>query len=109
MKYLKESWKINLGTNQNYYKIDWFNLNLFHYNKTKIDNGYINCLKKEMNFTKYDSIYDIAMTCFCELGYVDINHEKFIKHIEFLYNRDLYHYELVDYVQKTFEVMGLIN
>ena len=99
MKYLKESWRTNLGTNQNYYKIDWFNLSLFHYNKTKIDNGYINCIKKEMNFTKYDSIYDIAMASFCELGYADINHEKFIKHIEFLYGRDLYHYELIDYVQ----------
>ena len=37
MKYLKQSWKTNLGTNQNYYKIDWFNLSLFHYNKSKID------------------------------------------------------------------------
>ena len=98
MRYLKQSWKTNLNADKNHYKIDWFNLSLRHYNKAKINDGLINCMQ-EQGFNKYSAIYDIAMDLFTELGYADINHEQIIKHIESLYGRDLYHYELVDYVQ----------
>ena len=36
MKNLKQSWKQNLGTNQNYYRVGWFDLSLSHYNKSNI-------------------------------------------------------------------------
>ena len=46
----------------------------------------------------YSHYADIAMETFCECG-VDINHEDIIKHIEYIFGRNLYHYELIDYVQ----------
>ena len=91
----KQSWK---QQTTNSYRCDWLVLNMNVYNKCKIDNSFISFMKDEMDFSKYNAIYDIAMDIFCECG-ADINHEDIIKHIEFLYERDLYHFELVDYVQ----------
>ncbi len=93
-----QSWKLSITENQNYYRIDWFNLSLSHYWKSNIKNGMIKAMKEEMGFSKYSAIYDIAMETFCECG-ADINHEELIKHVEHIFERDLYHYELVDYVQ----------
>ena len=98
MKYLKQSWKQNISKDQNYYRIDWFDLSLSHYNKSNIKKGMIKAMKEEMGFNKYYAIYDIAMEIFCECG-VDINHEDIIKHIEYIFGRDLYHYEVIEYVQ----------
>ena len=92
----KQSWK---QQTTNSYRCDWLVLNMNAYNKCKIDNSFISFMKNEMGFSKYNAIYDIAMDSFCELGYTDVNHEELIKHIEHIFGRDLYHYELVDYVQ----------
>ena len=94
----KQSWRKNVSADQHHYRVDWYNLSLSHYNKSKIKNGMIRAMKEEMGFSKYCAIYDIAMDIFCECG-ADINHEELIKHIEHIFGRDLYHYELVDYVQ----------
>ena len=56
MKYLKQSWKQNISKDQNYYRIDWFDLSLSHYNKSTIKSGMIKAMKKEMGFNKYCAI-----------------------------------------------------
>lgn len=96
---MKTSWKKNVSEGQNYYNINWFSLSLFHYNRCKIKKGLIKSMKEEMGFSECDTTYDIAMKIFTEVCTTDINHEEVIKHIERIYHRDLYHYELVDYVQ----------
>ena len=47
MKYLKQSWKQNISKDQNYYRIDWFDLSLSHYNKSNIKKGMIKAMKEE--------------------------------------------------------------
>tara|TARA_R100000781_G_scaffold114560_1_gene85680 strand:+ start:1236 stop:1541 length:306 start_codon:yes stop_codon:yes gene_type:complete len=94
MKFLKQ----NISTSS-YYTINGLTLNSAVYDRAKVDVSVINIMKEEMGFTKHSSIYDIAMDSFCGLGYSDIDHEKFLKEVEVLFERDLEYKEVIDYAQ----------
>ena len=50
MNTLKQSWKKSVSADQNFYRVDWFNLSLSHYNKSKIKDGMIKAMKEEMGW-----------------------------------------------------------
>ena len=74
-------------------------LNGTRYKRAEVNNNAVCYMRQEMNFSKHDCIYDIAMDSFNDLCYSDIYHEEFIKNIEALFERDLTKSEIMQYIE----------
>ena len=88
-----------LKTSKGNFTINGIILNGSKYQKVKACKGTINYLTEDMGVDKYCSVYDIMMDSFTDLGYSDINHENFIKNIEFIFERDLTKSEILEYIE----------
>lgn len=90
------SWKESINKNYQHFRVNSsLMLSLRVYGGAKMEWGLFQWIKD--NFTTNDIVYDIVQSLVCEFGSVDLNHEKFIKHLEWFYGRDLTLDELTEY------------